>query len=387
MSGKVKAIMERYKESGDTTYTSRMKAFQKDTYARSHILKIFTDGSCLGAHNSGINSGFGGWGYHSQYFDKTSGEQRVHKRTRYGSSYRATVSEMELTAIKKSLLNLEDSLGERAYRNGQKVVVHIVTDSLSTIRGLHNMDAIAEEKIRLDGIPVESRGIHVNHRLRELNLFQEIKEIFDNTPQMMALNTEWVRSHVLDDLSRAERPHPREADTFEEKQVIHNLYGNEVSDQQAAMGSIRAVQQSLNYFSRKFYNQASDPEIAYDAALSKTSRNFDNSFAAREKAIDYIALQPKNFLEAKDIVGLLGTEAFPEIEAARVNHSQRLGCTVDEVSDAYSQHCRDQGTNWVKESVMQRFIARLDSNDLTKSIRDELNSDKEVENSPAYGLG
>lgn len=282
-----------------------LKPVRQDIPPNARIMRLYTDGSCLKDSENPVRSTYSGWGFCLKEF-KEGGAKIV--RNQYGHILDGTPLMGELEAVRQGLLFID-----------RPSAVSIVTDSLHAIQLL-----IDQESVHAEFDKLQAKGKGGCTRARELRVAMDVHRLLQNE-NVVASEISWVRAHQIDKVPLHERPPVSDAETYDDKMLLMDLYGNEQADIQAKNGAKKAVRSALKKLhhvekrvlreiaeidriecassktqeqkNREVHELKGSTEWrAYEKAARQFSRNINSNFSAKKEAIVCMAQNPPGFL-------------------------------------------------------------------------------------------
>ncbi|MGD1524525.1 ribonuclease HI [Vibrio harveyi] len=266
-------IRDSYKEGKQEKDNIRHNILEAEFGKLGQTVEIFTDGSSKGSSYTSDGRSFAGWGW----VKKMKGlNGKVHKNYRYGGLTNATATEAELTAIGEAL----DSILRPSN-------VNLFTDSISTLKFLKSHE---EVKKTIDDFRAEVREYGPKRissdrwiEFREAQAADKVHHIIKNNDNVLSVDLEWVRSHVLEGLG-AQAVDFSTCETPDDYSLANKVTGNYEADYIANKGAIKGIVSSLAYFKTSFRDQNKAMEL-----YGLVKKNFASSQFAREVLLGYLS--------------------------------------------------------------------------------------------------
>ncbi|MND12146.1 ribonuclease H [compost metagenome] len=258
---------------------------------------VYTDGSSKGSTKSKDKRSFSGWGV---YIRSVSSNGEIREFVNSGNLFNADSREAELRAIHAALSNIKIP--------GR---IKIISDCYYVIKGLCELDLMMERKAAMEKIPQGARQTWYWHEFRLLNVWAEVNELLKNR-KILSLETEWVKSHSLD--NEEDLPDPSIAKNDKERQLILNCIGNFHADKFANLGARKAVRGAL------WFLKSEQNEYKLQRSIETCIKNFSVSAFAREEAVAFLSDQPRDYLPRNTLLTIFNQRTIAKIDLA---HDQK----------------------------------------------------------------
>lgn len=269
----IQEIRDSYREGKQEKDNIRHNILEAEFGSVANSVEIFTDGSSKGSNGTSDGRSFAGWGWVKK--QKTLGGN-VSKSYRYGGLTNATATEAELIAIAEALDNVD-----------RPSSVNLFTDSIRTLGFLQSYDDVKRtiEEFKSEVNDKGPKNVTSDRwiQFREAQAAQRVhKKILDND-NVLSVDMEWVRSHVLEDLG-AQGVDYSTCETPDDYSLANKVTGNYEADYIANKGAIKGIVSSLVYFRKDFDDQDKAQDL-----YSLIRKNFHSSSFAREVLLGYLS--------------------------------------------------------------------------------------------------